>query len=343
MGLFGGMPLPDNFPSVQAPALPPDLQNLMAPQTVQRPIAPQPTAPPQPMAGLKRPPPKVGTTVNGYTYLGGDPRSQDPSVWHPASGDTFLNSLPLDDQKKTLVKAIANYELPPGSARGGLGSPEVQQLLAFAKQYDPNFSAPDYTVRQGVRKAFSDGQYSKTVTALNTAIDHARTLAEEGKSLNNYGSPLLNAPINFIQQHVMGDTRQGKFEQTARNLGGEVVKAVTGGEGALDDRIKAAEDYSLNGSPQQQTGALENTVDLLKSKLDELNATYKRGMGPQHDVLELLSPSARKSWQVLSTQFGPNAGHGALGGAPKAASGPPHGVDAKTWAHMTPQERALWP
>jgi hypothetical protein len=34
------------------------------------------------------------------------------AVWAPVNGDEFLNSLPLDDNKKTVIKAIANYELP---------------------------------------------------------------------------------------------------------------------------------------------------------------------------------------------------------------------------------------
>jgi hypothetical protein len=113
---------------------------------------------------------------------------------------------------------------------------------------------------------------------------------------------------------------------------------VTGGEGALDDRIKAAEDYSLNGSPAQQVGALANTVDLLKSKLEELDSTYKRGMGQKHSVMDLLSPSARKSWSYLSSRFQQQHGPSDGGNVPPA----PPGVDAKLWQHMTPQERALW-
>lgn len=258
---------------------------------------------PSAKAGSSKAPP-IGTTINGYTYMGGDPRSKDPSVWHPATGDTFLNSLPVSDTQKALIKGIANYDLPPGSQRGGLGSPEVQTLLGLAKQYDPDFSASDYSNRQQTRQAFLKGDYSKSITALSTAIDHARALADAGTALNNSSSPLRNWVANNFDQYVKGDPRQSNFRQIAQMEAGEVVKAVTGGNGTLEDRKDAVSNYPLNGSPAQQREAIATTVGLLKSKLDELNGTYQRGMGKQHSVMDLLSPSARKSWETLTRQYG---------------------------------------
>lgn len=308
------LPVGPTMSDVQAPqGLP------MQPQSLPRMGAqPQQGQAPQ---GLRQAPPAIGATVNGYTYLGGDPRSKDPSVWRPASGDTFLNSLPITDQQKTLVKSIATYDLPPGSQRGGLGSPEVQQLLALAKQYDPNFSASDYAVRQATRTDFAKGKYSQTVNALNTAIDHANLLATDGKALNNTSLPILNWIKNTASSAV-GDPRQTNFNQVARYLGGEVTKATTGGQGGEQDRQDATGDYQLNGSPAQQNGALAQTVGLLKSKLDELNATYQKGMGPQHNAMELLSPSARKSWATLSQMVVPPAAANAPASKPATSTAP---------------------
>lgn len=326
---------PANLPTIQAPRLTPDLQALAAsggggslpvpplnlPQVgAQAPALPQASQPQQSFPGLKRPPPPVGTTINGLTYMGGDPRSTDPSVWKPAAGDTFLNSLPIDDNKKTIIKQIANYELPAGSGRGGLpSSPEVQQLVGFAKQYDPNFDASDYATRQGVKLDFAKGKYSQTINALNTAIDHASLLAADGTSLNNSSVPAYNWLKNTYQD-ATGDPRQGNFSQVARYLGGEVTKATTGGQGGEQDRQAATGDYRLNGSPEQQKQALAQTVNVLKSKLDELDATYKKGMGPQHNITDLLSPSARKSWGILSAQYGASGPGGQTAPAPAVSA-----------------------
>lgn len=312
MGLFGNAGM-DQLPQI-APAVAASMGGaVQLPQITPQPLpvaaSPQPQqAQPQQYPGLKRPPPAIGTTVNGYTYMGGDPRSQDPSVWKPASGDTFLGSLPIDDTKKAVIKAIANYELPPGSQRGGLGSPEVQQLLGFAKQYNPSFDAKDYAAIQKTRTEIAnpDSRFNLTKTALNTAIDHARGLAESADALHNFQSPLLNAPLNFIDQHVLGDPRQGNFNQNAQLLAGEVVKAATGSTngGGEGDRTQQNANYPLNGSPVQQNEAIGKTVDLLKSKLDEMTATLRQAGNPRANALDLLSPSARASWQKLSQRFG---------------------------------------
>lgn len=324
---------PANLPNLSAPQLPPDLQAMLAqngpsqlPQLGQQPPAPPVQAQPQQTyPGLKRQPPAVGTTLNGFTYMGGDPRSQDPTVWKPASGDTFLNSLPLDTDKKTLVKAIANYELPPGSQRGGLGTPEVQQLLSLAKQFNPDFDAKNYSAIQKTKTEIAnpDSRFNLTKTALNTAIDHARGLAESSDALHNWQSPLINAPANFVEQHVLGDPRQGNFNQNAQLLAGEVVKAATGSPsgGGEGDRMQQNANYPLNGSPTQQNQAIGKTVDLLKGKLDEMTATLRAAGNPKANALDLLSPSARASWQTLSQRYGAGGTSGMGIAPPQQASG----------------------
>lgn len=335
-----------NLPTQQAPSIAASLPQL--PQIDQ--TQPQPVATSQPTyVGLKRPPPAIGTVVNGYTYLGGDPRSQDTKVWKPASGEAYLNSLPVDNDKKTLIKAIANYELPPGSGRGGLpASPEVQQMLSAAKQYNPQFDAKNYSAIQKTKLevANPDSRFNLTKTALNTAIGHALGLAESAAALHNHQSPMLNAAGNWVEQHVMGDPRQGNFNQNAELLSGEVVKAITGSQGGgQGDREKQLENYPVNGSPDQQNQAIGKTVDLLKSKLDEMSNTLRKAGNPNANALDVLSPTARDAWAKLSKQYG--AGGTSSMGNNGASSKPglvsaPQGVDANIWAHMTPQERKLW-
>lgn len=248
------------------------------------------------------PPPAVGATVNGMTFMGGDPTSKN--AWSQATGEKFLGSLNnINDQQKTLIRGIANGDLPEGTQRGSIGSPEVQQLIALAKQYNPELNSIDYGTKMATRKAFTSGDYSKTVTALSTAIDHASQLAQAGDALGN-GS---YKPLNFLKnayEDAVGNAAPGNYRNIGQLLSGEVIKAATGGEGGQVDRQDQQANFSANASPDQQAGSIGTSVGLLKSKLDELNATYKRGMGNSHDVMELLSPSAQKSWQSLSQRYG---------------------------------------
>lgn len=325
------MGLLDNIgqaPDIGMPQMPPMLAQAQ-PQTPQAQQA-QPTYP-----GLKKAPPPVGMTVSGYTYMGGDPRSKDPSVWKPASGDDFLNSLPLDDTKKTIIKGISNYELPPGSQRGGLGSPEVQQLLGLAKQYNPQFDAKNYSAVQKTRTEIAnpDSQFNKTKTALNTSITHAYDLLQDSDKLKNTNNPTWNMMGNFVDENVLGDPRQGNFRQNAQFLSGETIKAITGATGGGEqDRRQQEANYPLNGSPVQQQQAVSKTMQLLKAKMDEMQATLKQAGNPNANALDMLSPTAKQAWTGLQQRFS--------GGQQPAAT--PSGVDPALWKHMTPQERALW-
>lgn len=252
--------------------------------------------------------PQVGQTIEGHTFMGGN--AGDPRAWKAETGDKFLNSMPLDDSIKAVVKSIANYELPPGSGRGGIGSPEVQQILGLAKQYDPTFDAKNYQAVQKARTEMGnpDSQFNKTVTALNTAIDHIAGLAGSAQALDNSSLPAENWMVNKYRDWT-GDARPVQFNQNATIGADEIVKAIAGGNGGGEgDRRNMEGMFNVNGSPAQQQGAISKAVQLLGSKLDELNETYGRAASSHGDVTSLLSPSARQSWTALHQQYGINAG-----------------------------------
>jgi hypothetical protein len=56
----------------------------------------------------------------------------------------------------------------------------------------------------------------------------------------------------------------------------------------------------------QQQQAIGTSVKLLKSKLDEMTNTLRQAGNPHANALDLLSPSARQSWQTLSARYGVN-------------------------------------
>ena len=95
------MPNIDNLPQLSIPGATP----LGATQSLPPIPATLPRLGAAPIRTLAPRPPQVGETIEGHTYTGGDPG--DPKSWKPASGDDFLNSLPVDDTTKALVRSRA--------------------------------------------------------------------------------------------------------------------------------------------------------------------------------------------------------------------------------------------
>jgi hypothetical protein len=258
-----------------------------------------------------------GQIVDGYKFNGGD--YKDQKNWTELTGPALLKSLPAQDQ--SLVHGMVNYDIPPGSLRGSIGSPQVQRLLSLAARVDPHFSAGDYANRNAVKKNFTSGKNSDTITAFNTTIDHLGSLYDDSLALNNHGglATPLNAIGNFVEPMV-GDARVGNFNNDKKAVAAESVKAFTGGQGAEADRQNQEANYNANAAPNQQLEAILHTTNLLKSKLHEMGVTYERGI-PGHSVMELLSPSARATLDRLTKiqQQGQQPSQPSSSAAPKAS------------------------
>lgn len=252
---------------------------------------------------------KVGDTVNGYTLAGPDWTKK--SSWQPATGDTFLNSFPtLNDTQKTLVKSIASYDLPPGSQRGGLGSPEVQQLLGLAKQYDPTFDAKQYKVRQDMLHEVNQGDTGKQLKNLTNVSLHARDLMDAYDQMNMTSSPIVNGIQNWAAANTPFTddmhARQGQLGRTTdavNFLAPEAARLGVGGAPNEGDINAVREQFNTNTPPAVAAGGLADIAHKAAQRLLGIQDQWKRAFGNAPPKQPFVNKDAAIALHDLITRY----------------------------------------
>jgi hypothetical protein len=355
------------------------LDGVMAPPAI---TAPDITVPSEPapleqsaQAAAPRPDRKgakyvKGDKVNGFELAGDN--WKDKSQWKPVTGEDFLGSFPsLDPDKISIVKAIANYELPPGSQRGGLGSPEVQQLLALAKRYDPTFDAKKYKVRQDFLTDLSKGETAKQIQALNNGSLHARDMLAAYDKLGNWNAPDW---INMVKQYgqgylgaVTGDPKKlqaiGAAKQAAEALAPEAARVYMGSSPNEAEISGQRHGLDVTKAPAYEEGNLADMASKFAQRLLTIQYRYHNAFGKDkmpeqplimpesaqalHEILTRykVKDADKLDWNTLTaggfspqqirSMQGPQKGKDNIPPAPE-------GVDPRVWAHVRPEKRALW-
>lgn len=230
-----------------------------------------------------------------------DPRTGKPI---DASATSSAGDLHGSDYLKTLdpkmaaqVKGLAEGRIPFPT---GNAMSRLQPLIQVVGQYDPSFDAVNYQARSKTRSDFTSGTSSKAITALNTALGHAAGLQDNFDKLGNTPLPVLNSIINY------GKTQLGNAAPTiaAQNVDalaseGRKVFAASGG-GNLTELENWQKNFPMNGSPEQQKGALKEFVSLLDSRMSALGDQYNKGMGTTEEPLNLLSAKGRAAYTKLT-------------------------------------------
>ena len=221
------------------------------------------------------------------------------------TGEDYLKTLPVGTAN--LIRKYANGELAvtPQITR----TPAGQQLLGAITQYDPSFDATNYQKRQQTATAFAKGKQADAIRGANQALYHMGNLYQRTEDLNNLNvlPGVLNAPINLIEEKGFGDTRQGKYRQSAQAVASELrrVFAASGG-GNLAELNKWEESFNPNAGENQQKDYIQNGVDLLRGALKSLESQYQAGMGLNKNMNDLLSPEARQVYEKLQAGQNPN-------------------------------------
>lgn len=225
---------------------------------------------------------------------GGQPQAQvDPATGLPITAPPVVNPRQLtgDDWLAYLttkagpgfanqVKAVAEGRTAPPSGMA-MRSPMGQMLTTAVAQYKPDFdfanAAENFKNRQATETEFTKGDAAKNLRSIGTASNHLATLVGQISGVANHDYPALNAVSNFISKET-GDSGITKFNQTSDALASE-LGAVYKGSGHNSDTEIANMRQALdaNASPAQKFGALENGMNLMMGRADELAQQYNRG------------------------------------------------------------------
>ena len=260
------------------------------------------------------------------------------------TGEDFLKTLP--PSAAAIVKKAANGELAitPQMMR----SPQGAQLLGAVTQYDPTFDATNYQKRQQTATAFAKGKQADAIRGANQALYHMGNLYNRTEDLNNTNvlPGIVNPVVNYVEEKGLGDTRQGRYRQSAQAVASELRRVFSGaGGGSLAELNKWEQGFDPNAGESQQKSYIQNGVDLLRGALGALNEQYHQGMGLNKNVNDLLSPEARHVYESLQLNQNPNV---SVKKTPSQKMGDalnadiPKGVTPQEWAAMSPQDKALW-
>lgn len=220
------------------------------------------------------------------------------------TGEDYLKT--ISPTAGNLIKKYANGELQVTAQM--VRTPAGQQLLGAITQYDPTFDATNYQKRQQTATAFAKGNEGKAIRAANQTLYHMGNLYQRTEDLNNLNilPGILNAPINLIEEKGFGDTRQGKYRQSAQAVASELRKVFAASGGGNLTELQAWEkSFDPNAGENQQKEYIGNGVDLLRGALKSLESQYRTGMGLNKNIGDLLSPEARGVYEKLQAGENP--------------------------------------
>ena len=200
-----------------------------------------------------------------------------------------------------LGKAMDGHgnEIPvPGNLHtvGPTARNPIQGLMQDWEAQNPNASQAEkeqhYMQLTGATKsvaAFDVGRQGDAVRSFNVAVQHLEVLKQAAEALQNGNIPMFNKWAQQFAQET-GQDAPTNFETTKRLVTDEIVKAVTGGHGALGDRDEAAATLANFNSPKQITGSIDHYQQLMAGQLGGLRKQYENSTGLKNFDTDKLDP-----------------------------------------------------
>jgi hypothetical protein len=255
---------------------------------------------------------KLGETIQGHTYMGGNPNDQsnwvnvDELAASGKSGDEFLGL--IKDKHPALIpqlKMLSEGRLAVPQARAAT-DPYWQSMMKLGALYDPSLDQVDYSKRQATAKDFAAGASSQNIRNLNQAIGHLKGLVNTFGSVAGHQGLLglghvINQGENWFEK-MNGDPGITDYNAHRTALASELA-AVFKGKGASSE-TEVSKFYDMldpNMSTAQKTSVARAVVNMLNSRIDELGQQYNQGMGTTKEGIELLNPIAKKNFESMRT------------------------------------------
>lgn len=193
------------------------------------------------------------------------------------------------------VKAILDYRAPLPPA--GRSNPVNNAINYWVNALDPQHDETNFPARNKLMTAFTSGNESRQINAINTAMGHIGVLGNAIDALNNGDVKLLNKVANGIGAQI-GATPKTTFETIVHRVGPELAAAYIQGGGGEGERGTTADDFSPSMAPEQLKSNVGITARLLRSKIGALENQYRQTMGRDDFQQRFITPEAQNSLNI---------------------------------------------
>lgn len=201
------------------------------------------------------------------------------------------DGLPTGDIKE-VAKAIAENRMAPLSSFA-MASPRGQMIMSEVTKINPSYDVKDYHAADKAVKDFTTGKQGNTVRSFNVALAHLDTLDKAADALQNGDVQAFNKVGNYIAEQT-GQPAPTEFGAIKKIVGDEIVKAIVGSGGGVEDRREAAETLAKANSPQQLKGVIKQYKELMRGQLGGLRQQYEQSTN-RKDFDRFLSPEGLKT------------------------------------------------
>jgi hypothetical protein len=243
--------------------------------------------PSQPSITASNLPPIPGTSPQGQATSPSSP----PNGTQPVSPDDkrdykYLASLPPAMQG--LVKGISEGD--EQALNLASRSPMAIPLMSAVTQFDPSYSATNFTARNDMAQSIGKGKIYDFNNAANKAVQHSAQLLVAHNEQGNTDYPAVNAVTNLVDRGG-GGSGQTNFNSVKSTFVPEMAKFTSGVGGSSDaDRKELNDNFTPNMSDQQLTGALAKKVGM---GVDAVNSTEQNIRNVMGHTIPILTPENR--------------------------------------------------
>ena len=187
-------------------------------------------------------------------------------------------------------------------------------------EFSPDYNSSNYFANRAGVTRFSSGPQGDKVRFFNVTVDHLDTLGNAVDALKNGDIKRFNQ-INQRIKEETGQLAPTDFDGVKKIVANEIVKAVSGANGALGDREEVSNTLSRANSPQQLQGLVKRYQQLIVGQLKGLETEYNAIPGPKDPFDLKLNARSKQIYQEMKNQNAPNATGNAGTRIPVSAGG----------------------
>ena len=142
----------------------------------------------------------------------------------------------------------------------------VQRAYSLAKARGLELSGADYDLMKAAEKDALTGKTAQTMKSLYVGARHLDNLQKLADQLPNEGGIQLQNKFTAGISKQFGAPEVTNFETAKEFIGKELVKAITGAGGGVEERKRMGELFSTAETKEQLAGAIKTARDLMSQQ-----------------------------------------------------------------------------